>query len=230
MEDAKGPAIVFGFHVSQLGKYVPGGIWQPVSQIQLARDAGVETERALTAFPVHVLIQAAAGATVGAFTGLLGTHLSLPVRLLFASSAMLVVALHRGWMSRLLRLLGTWIKRMPDPKEIPGQRSIIAAYGWSTLGMILVAAGFSALIAQGTAIEWLGASAFALAWTVGFLAVPFPSGLGIREGILLLALPYDPGSVVAASVVFRLVIVAGELTLIAASGGWRTVETIRSRR
>jgi uncharacterized membrane protein YbhN (UPF0104 family) len=58
--------------------------------------------------------------------------------------------------------------------------------------------------------------AFAVAWTTGFLAVPFPSGIGIREGVLIAATgsPSGAASVIAASIVHRLVTMVGEIVMI----------------
>jgi uncharacterized membrane protein YbhN (UPF0104 family) len=55
--------------------------------------------------------------------------------------------------------------------------------------------------------------AFAAAWTVGFVALPFPSGIGVREAALvgLLGLPSE--FVVAASVAHRLVTIVGEIAV-----------------
>ncbi len=66
-------------------------------------------------------------------------------------------------------------------------------------------------------------SGHAMAWMVGFVAVPFPSGLGIREAvhILLLGPSVGTATLIAASVYFRLAQMLAELVLIAASRNWR---------
>ena len=52
---------------------------------------------------------------------------------------------------------------------------------------------------------------------MGFLAVPFPSGIGVREAVLIatVASPSGAGPVIVASVVHRLVTMLGELVMIA---------------
>jgi uncharacterized membrane protein YbhN (UPF0104 family) len=55
-------------------------------------------------------------------------------------------------------------------------------------------------------------SAFAVSWIVGFLAVPVPAGVGVREVVLLALLPgLEAGPVFAVSLVLRLMVIAAEL-------------------
>ena len=67
--------------------------------------------------------------------------------------------------------------------------------------------------------------AFALAWTVGFLAVPIPAGLGIREAVLIAVISRPGGAalVIAASVAHRLVAIISEAVMI-------VISRVRGRR
>ncbi|MDY7102689.1 MAG: hypothetical protein S0880_16025, partial [Actinomycetota bacterium] len=64
-------------------------------------------------------------------------------------------------------------------------------------------------------------AAFGLAWAVGFVAVPLPAGLGLREAVLVLALTgiagVDADAVIAASLVHRFVLLSAELVMFAQS-------------
>ena len=61
-------------------------------------------------------------------------------------------------------------------------------------------------------------SAFAVAWVIGFLVLPVPSGLGIREAILYTVLPGVPaGAVLASSLAHRLTTFIAEIILTAFS-------------
>ena len=64
---------------------------------------------------------------------------------------------------------------------------------------------------------WHLTSAFAVAWTAGFLSLVVPGGLGVREGTLLLLLrDYYPLEVAAALVVMaRILWMACELACVA---------------
>jgi uncharacterized membrane protein YbhN (UPF0104 family) len=59
--------------------------------------------------------------------------------------------------------------------------------------------------------------AFAAAWIVGFLAFFIPSGLGVREVVLIALLPaWDSTQVIGASVGFRVAALVGEMLLLLA--------------
>jgi uncharacterized membrane protein YbhN (UPF0104 family) len=56
---------------------------------------------------------------------------------------------------------------------------------------------------------------FALAWTAGFLALPFPAGVGIREVVLIAVLGRAGGTapLIGASVAHRLLSIVAELAM-----------------
>jgi uncharacterized membrane protein YbhN (UPF0104 family) len=104
---------------------------------------------------------------------------------------------------------------------VPNQRGILLAYVASVL--TLAAAGSAYLVLLGSfgpiGNPLFVMAGYAAAWTVGFVAVPIPSGVGIREAVLAAILHgVFPASVlVATSVYLRLVLLLTEglLALIA---------------
>jgi uncharacterized membrane protein YbhN (UPF0104 family) len=54
--------------------------------------------------------------------------------------------------------------------------------------------------------------AFALSWTLGFLVLPLPSGIGVREAVLIAALPVGAGPLLAASLAQRLLAMGADVT------------------
>lgn len=205
------------FYTAQLGKYVPGAIWQAVGQVGLSRRGGVSLAQATTAFPVHALTQVAAGGTVGAGLAVVGFHLPLAPRLLSLLGLLLVVPLRRAWMLRVLRFLTRLLKR-GTAEALPSQNAIIRSYGWGIWTLLFSGAAFALLASSVRGADSAAAAvpAFALAWTIGFLAVPFPSGIGVRERILIAVAgsPTGAASVIAASIAHRLVTMVGELAMI----------------
>lgn len=216
------------FYLGQLGKYVPGGVWQAVGQVGLSRRAGVSLSQAATAFPVHALTQAAAGGTVGATLVLAGSRVPLPVRLASLSGLVLVPLLRRAWVVRVVHLLGRLARRSWSESLVPAQEQILRSYAW----------GIGTLVCSGVAFALLASSvhaaraslaavpAFALAWTAGFLAIPVPSGLGIREAVLIVTIGRAGGAapVIAASIAHRLVTMIGEAVMILVSSRRRPLE------
>jgi uncharacterized membrane protein YbhN (UPF0104 family) len=209
-----------GFLVAQLGKYAPGGIVQATTQVGLARSAGIPVSRGVTAFTVLAMTQVVAGGTWALLLAASWTDASLALRLLVAAAGLaLLVLINRRWMVWTLR-------RIPRTREssenlIPTQRAIVRA--WAA-GLLLVGAIGLAylLLLDGVANvdnPWLVVAAFAVAWTVGFAAVPIPAGVGVREAVLLALLHgmFPASVIVAASVYLRIaqIIAEGLLAAIA---------------
>lgn len=215
-------ALQAGFYLSQLGKYLPGGVWQALAQVGYAVRTGVPTAQAGTRLVVFGLTQAAGGALVGAALIALGSGISDLLRVASVVPAIaLFVLLDRRWMLRLVRW---WQSRRGLPARdelIPGQGAILRACAWSAGTLLMFGAAF-ALLLEGTAGGGLHPSAvpaFALAWTIGFLALPFPAGLGIREAVLVVVLVAlaPTATIIAAAVFLRLAAIVAEVVAIALS-------------
>jgi uncharacterized membrane protein YbhN (UPF0104 family) len=104
-------------------------------------------------------------------------------------------------------------------------RSVAAGFAYAVANWLLQGAGVvlaarSLGIAVGSVWLLLG-GAFAVAWAVGFMAIPFPGGLGVRETILLLLLNTSPSfearGALAFAIAVRLltIVVEGALAAIA---------------
>lgn len=196
------------FYLSQLGKYIPGAIWQPVGQVAMAIATGVPAPIAASAVFVYMLTLVAAGGTVSLGLILGGSDLGW-ARLLALLGIVPIALLRRQWMARSLSRLHGWIERIPAGEVVPEQDAILAAFAWGVGVMVTTGAAFFVLITWfGTEVGIATAvSGFALAWTIGFLVVPVPAGLGIREAVLVATVGAGslPGAVIAASLTYRLV-------------------------
>jgi hypothetical protein len=211
------------FYMAQLGKYIPGGMWQAVGQVGLSRRGGVSLVQATAAFGVQALTVVAAGGTVGATLAVVGFHLPVGVRVFALLGPALVLPLRRTWMARLLGPL-VRLSENTGIEALPSQGAILRSYGWGIWSLVWIGAAF-ALLARSLQITGAPAAlvpAFALAWTIGFLAVPFPSGLGIREAVLISAVgsPAGAAPVIVASVVHRLVTMLDEVVMILLAKGY----------
>lgn len=205
-----------GFFAAQLGKYVPGAVWQAVGQVEAARSAGVAVPRAAAAFGVLALTQAAAGGTIGALVVL--ADVGWVLRVAAVAAAGLLVVLDRRWMARVLG----WV-RPGLGGVLPATDQIRRSWLLGLIPQVGHGAAFAVLLgSSGADVPLVAVPAACLAWTAGFLALPFPSGLGVREAVLLVALgagtaaagPTAAG-VVAASVALRLVTIVAETLLLA---------------
>jgi glycosyltransferase 2 family protein len=217
---------VFGTHVpaghavswyfgGELGKYLPGGVWQIVGRGELARRAGV---RRSTGYSTTLISYAAMCVGAATTCGLLaapaawaGSSLGWAWLLLLLIPAGLIVV-HPVVFGRILQLGSRLTKGRLDlePPPWPTMVGLIACSipAWFFLGLASVAVTAALGFDQHPARIAFAAIA---AWILGFLAVPIPAGAGVRELIFvaLSGLESGPGVAVAAIARLLLIIVDG---------------------
>lgn len=195
------------FMVANLGRYVPGKVWQIAGLVALSRQQGIP---ASTATAAAVLGQGIglASATLLGITSLwtiadgAAWRWLLPAVLLGGVVLGLAPPVFRGVVSLWFRLAKT---------EAPEGLDSVRATGWFLLGLANWA---TYAVAFWVLVEGLGfdvdllptASAFAAAYVLGYVMVFAPAGLGVREGFLvaLMAPQVGAGSAGAVAVVARL--------------------------
>ena len=222
------------FFVSQLGKYVPGSVWPYVAQARLGTDLGVAPARSAQAGVTFVLLHLLTGMLVGVPRLLLGTDLDSR----FAWGLLLVpavlVLVHPAVTTRLVRVAGRAMRIDVVPTAAPWT-SVAAAVTWLGLAWLFYGLSLAALVAPLQPVD--GAtfvqltSAYALAWSVGFVGaavvvVAAPAGLGFREVALLATLAgvVDTGAAALVVLLSRVVMTLGDVTLAAV-----TARAARSR-
>ena len=214
-------ALAAAFYTSQIGRYIPGAIWQVLAQVGLATEAGVSLPQASTAFVVFALIEVVAGGTIGAALAVLGHDLSTTTRLFALLMLVPLLFLQRRWIVWAMGLVGRITRKTFPETLVPTQGAILRSYGWTLSTLLLNGVAFAVLLASvqpGTSFAH-SVAAFGFAWTIGFLADPFPSGIGIREAVLMFTIggPVPKSIIIAASVSHRLVSMICELLMIVAS-------------
>jgi len=197
------------FLIMQPAKYIPGGIAQPVGQVIAASQAGSSLNVTSSRFVAHAGVLACAGFLLG--TTLITDAGRRGLGFLSASVGLVLgVALVRlvdGLMfgrsvARVLRVVSRGsIQTHPTDFQIPRNR-LLLSIGSALIGLGSLSIGF-AVMAQPSATATGLFGAFAIAWTVGFIAIPFPAGLGVREIVLAAILPGAMGPLVAASLMQR---------------------------
>jgi glycosyltransferase 2 family protein len=213
------------FFVGQLGKYLPGSVWPVVAQMELGKAHGLSKRPVGTVALIVMVLNVA--------TGLLAAVVLLP----FTSPHALR---QYGWAIAFLpvglallhpRILNPVIAKAfklarREPLEQPlTLRGIAVATGWTMLMWASYGAQIWALAdglhATGAkSLPLLATGAFALAWTAGFVAIIFPAGAGIREGVLIFAMStvLHRTELVALAAVSRLLMTGGDLVWGAVGG------------
>lgn len=214
-------ALARGFYLAQLGKYMPGAVWQAVGQVGYAVRAGVPSSVASTAFPLQALILAAGGGALGATMVLFPESRSSGTGLLPLAGLLLLLPLRRRWLLVVFKVLGRLVRREFPERLVPAQSAIFRSWGWGVIALLLYAVAFALPlegVSQGQSFA-LSLVTFSFAWTVGFLALPFPTGIGVREAVLLAALAPQvvAAEVITASVYQRLITMGAEVLMIGLS-------------
>ncbi len=187
--------------VGQLGKYLPGSVWSYVMQMELGRRAGIPRSRAFLASLVMTGLGITTGLAIGAL-GLPGTlhaaetsRYATTARVAFwVTLVLLPVALlcaHPRVLGRLVHVVLRVFRR--DPLDAPlTWRGVLTTMLWSAVGYLAFGVHLWLLApTRATAgAAGLGACvvAIALAIAVSTVVVIAPSGIGVREFLVAIAL------------------------------------------
>lgn len=174
--------------VGQLGKYVPGSVWSYVLQMELGRQYGILRPRVLVASLYAAGIGVVSSLVLGAFAlpfvsenhpALLWLFLLLPLGL---------VCLHPRVMTWLASLVLKIFRRPPLDHEV-AFRTVLKAVGWSLVAYVCYGLHLwllvNALVNPDFLTLVLLTGAMALGFTLSLFAFIFPSGVGVREAVLV---------------------------------------------
>ncbi|WOF24177.1 lysylphosphatidylglycerol synthase domain-containing protein [Microbacterium betulae] len=181
------------FGLSQLGKYIPGGVWNIAAAADLGLAHRIPARRSVAAMSVAVLISMVSGVAVGAVGFLVAPTPALAEwAWVMWFGVPLLVLLLPPVMNRLLALVWRAMRLAPLDTSF-STAGIGAATLWSVLAWIAagLSVGFLAvgLGAPLTAATWVQSTGgYALAWVAGFVVVFAPAGAGVREVVLAAAL------------------------------------------
>jgi uncharacterized membrane protein YbhN (UPF0104 family) len=191
--------------LSNLARYVPGNVWSYVGAVELARREGVARRTTLAVMALTQVLSVGVALLVG-LPVLLAERARLGRPALLGAGVVVVVAALAAIFRR--QLLGLARRRMPgfDPADLTPSAGTVAlltvgyAAYWAVTGVAFAGLVASLYPLAATDIPVVVA-AFAAAYAVGFLALLTPAGLGVREGVLVVALapvlPAGPALVVA---------------------------------
>jgi hypothetical protein len=201
--------------VGQLGKYLPGSVWPVLAQMELATAHDVPRSRTASAglvnMPVSVLSAFLAGLVTLPFTGGSTGYLWF-----LAVTPVFLACLHPKVLNYLLRLMFKLTKRPPLEQPLTG-KVIATSVAWSFLSWLLYGLALWLLAIRvgmplGTGYP-LAVGAFAVGFALGFLFIPSPAGVGVREIVIGAILAH--GSGLSAPTVAAIVIVWRVVTLVA---------------
>jgi uncharacterized membrane protein YbhN (UPF0104 family) len=204
------------YFVGQLGKYIPGGLWAVLGRAELATRGGTPRPVAYSSVAMSLITTYAAAASTGAvFIGLGSEGSSTRLAWIAVSVAIVaaaVLALSRpvvSWISSVATRFGRKIELPSASLSTSLSAIILTMPAWLAIGgataLVSHALGFSAGVPQIVA-------ATCYAWLAGFLVVPLPSGLGVREAVFIALYPGPTQEAAATAIIARVVFILVDLT------------------
>jgi hypothetical protein len=210
-EDLPTGQVVARYYLGEIGKYLPGGVWPVVGRAELARRAGVRravaySSVALSLATLYLGALLVAGAGLPALLGGDDEPRALAVLVLLPLG---IAALHPAVLSRARGFVERLARRDIDV-PIPSWGTtvgLVARYvpAWLAIGGATWAVARS--LDPGADVANVAAAAV-LSWAVGFVLVPVPGGVGVREATFVAAAAsLEPGLAAATAVAARAIFV-----------------------
>lgn len=203
-----GPTLGWGkatslYMTANLGRYIPGKIWQILGLVYLSRSAGASPATASAAAVLGQVLSLVGASIIGMVAIARGSSTAVDA----LGAALLVVILggvmflsvprFTAWaLSRWSRILGE-APVLPELGPGFGARWVVL-YVFNWLGFV---SAFWLFVRAFAEVGFLDAApAFAAAYVMGYLFLPAPAGVGVREGALagLLAPALGSGAVAVA--------------------------------
>lgn len=189
------------FMIANLGRYVPGKVWQIAGLAALAKTRGVPgaTAAAGAVLGQGIALVSATFVGLGAVWTLAdgaGWRWAVPVGLAGGVVLGLLPPVFNGLADLWFRLA-----RTARPEGLRPSRAV----EWLVVGLVswIVYAGAFWVLVEGLGLEASflpTASAFAAAYVLGYVMVFAPAGIGVREGFLIVLLSPQVGAAAAGAI------------------------------
>ena len=205
------------FFKSQLGKYLPGSVWQYAGRLGLARNRGVPIQRALVSVAAEIAYSAVAAAAASSL--IIGWGAAAGVFLGLCALLVLAVAV-RGRLADLVRT-GRLDRRSVLAALRAGPAAIVLyLFVWAIYGIAFWTTARALFAVPASDLpRYIGV--FALAWLAGLVAFFAPGGIGVREAVIaaLLTGRLGQADAIVLAATSRIVLSAIDLAAGAASFG-----------
>lgn len=206
---AWGGTLTFGeaariWFISNLGKWLPGKIWQITAMGAMSQRAGVSAIAAVGSSILIAVINVLAGVALVFLTA--GNALNIaPAVLAVLGGIAIVVTLVPNVVPAAARRLAKLFKRDISWPPIR-QRSIVIAYVGCAIAWVLYGVAFQLFCASvvpgltGAPSDYV--AVFTASYIAGYLFLPAPGGVGVREAVLVALLArYGAATTATAAVI-----------------------------
>lgn len=211
---------------TQIARYIPGGIWDMSGRLLLGQQVGIGKRASSASMAMEMALQILSASLFLLFALYLQfraeTAFYLPLAIAVALVSLVVISppVFTFGVNTLLRLL----RRQPLVMHLT-YVDVLALFAARLLAHGLLGVGFVFFVQGLTPVPWsqapLLAAAYVGAWLIGYLALFVPTGIGVREGVLVLLIGDVVGVevAIAAALGYRLCIAVRDL-IAAGLGGW----------
>lgn len=213
-KDASYASVHHIYYQSNIYKYLPGGIWALPSRVVLYRRFDLATGQSIFLMLWELILLTAAASLIGlvfTFQLLVGTWLLYFLIAICLGLLIAAILLQNGLLSSII----TKVTGKTAVDKSASLKLLLSMLFFNVIGLSLIGSAF-ALAVEAVHVEGLNLphmiGIFWVAWVVGFLIPIAPSGIGVREGViiwLLQALVVAPAPVLIA-VVARILWMLGE--------------------
>lgn len=203
--------VVARYFVGEIGKYLPGSVWSVLGRGELARRAGVRRGAAYTSVALSLValylaaaIVVAAGLPFLVGSGSAGAWWVVP---LVAAG---LICLHPAVLGCLVGLAERLLRRDLNLVVPAWRDSAVLVLSYTTAWLGVGTATWAMARALDSGASWPHVTVAAvLSWLIGFLLVPVPGGVGVREAAFVAAASsLAPGVAAAVAVGSRAMFVA----------------------
>ncbi len=200
--------------ISNLGQLLPGRVWGIIQMGAMSVDAGINPVAAGAASIVNTVVNIATGMAVGVLAGApiliayYGDNAWLAwVLAAIAIAGVVALPLIVPWLFRIARRFGARLPEQAMPARLLLVSALANMIAWAAYGIAFLCLnrGLVDLPAY-SVLQHIAVNA--TSYVIGYLAIPVPAGLGVREktlqAVMLAANMARPEQAVAVSLVSRL--------------------------
>lgn len=182
------------FYISNLGRYIPGKIWQISAAAMIGNSIGLSGSMLAASMVINMLYFVTIGTLIVLASGPFPQPFdSSAYRILawFFAGTLAVVSL---WPRPLIQVVDRLFSRLqlqPDKWRLTLQQQT-AVIIQTALAWILMSTGFALFVlsvtSTGDTAWWVLARSYVAAYVLGYVMLLAPGGIGVREGFLTLLL------------------------------------------
>lgn len=215
--------------VGQLGKYVPGSVWAYVLQVELGRRYGIARARVFAASLFSVAVAVVASLVAGSLALPVVREVEPRLLWLYVLLPLGLAALHPRVLTTAARLAFRLLRR-PRPDHVLGYGAILRSLAWAVGSYVCYGTHLWLLTGAGVSAWGVSIGAMAVAMIAGLFAFVLPSGVGVREAVVVAAIAplVGAGAALAFAVASRLMFIVADLLV--AGGAALLARTARPAR